>query len=225
MAWKVTADPVRFDEAVEWFRSRIPLTDELLEKLRAWAGDRAWTIAGVAELDVVLDVYRALDDAIENHRTVDEFKRAVRDKLEASWGGAKAGRIELIFQNNVQTAYNRGRYSQMKEVADLRPYWMFDAILDSRTTRICQTRNKTVLPQSDPWWDSNYPPLHHACRSSVRALTADSARERGVATSPPQEHPPSGGFGKSPAVSEGWTPDSADYPPELWEIFQKKQKK
>lgn len=223
MAWSAPADPERFEEALDWFRERMPLTAELLETLGVYAGERAWTIAGVSQLDILLEVFVALERAVATGASVSDFKKSVRAKLEAEWGGPKAGRIELIFRNASQTAYNAGRYRQMSEVTDLRPYWMFDAILDSRTTETCSSRNGVVLAHGDPFWKSNWPPLHHNCRSSVRALTEDSAKRRGITDTPPTDAP-SGGFGKSPD-EEPWHPDPNDYPTDLWEIFEQKQAK
>lgn len=226
MSWAVTADPDRFDEAVDWFDDRFPLTEALKERLGEFAGPRAWTVAGVAQLDIILDVFVSLQRAIEAGTTLADWKREVRDKLERSWGRKDSARLETIFRTNVQTAYNRGRWLQMKDpaVAEARPFWMYDAILDGRTTTICSARNKTVLPQDDSWWDSNVPPLHHRCRSSLRALTREQAKRRGISPSPPDAEEPDEGFGTAPEEDE-WRPDPSKYPPELWAIFEQKQQR
>lgn len=221
MAWSAPADPERFEEALDWFRDRFPVTEELIAALGAYAGDRAWTIAGVAQLDILLEVFVALERAVATGASISDFKKAVKAKLEAEWGGPKAGRIELIFRNASQTAYNAGRHRQMREVTDIRPYWMFDAILDSRTTPTCKSRNGVVLSSGDPYWTANWPPLHHNCRSSVRALTEDSAKRRGITETPPDDSP-QGGFGKAP-TEPPWRPDANDYPTDLWDIYEQKQ--
>lgn len=188
MAWSAPADPERFEEALDWFRERMPLTAELLETLGVYAGDRAWTIAGVAQLDILLDVFVALERAVATGAPISDFKKAVRAKLEGEWGGPKAGRIELIFRNASQTAYNAGRHRQMREVTDLRPYWMFDAILDSRTTPTCKARNGVVLSSGDPYWQANWPPLHHNCFPAGTLVRLDGLHERRIEQIRPGDH-------------------------------------
>lgn len=224
MAWSVTADVEKFDEAEAWFDSRFPITEELKDQLREYAGKRAWLLAGVTELDLVLEVFESIRAALRDGTPLAEWKREIRERIGERWGTKTSARLDVIFRTNVQTAYGRGRYVQMKDpvVVAVRPFWMFDAILDGRTTKLCQDRNKTILRQDDPWWSDNYPPIHHQCRSSVRSLTESQAKRRGISPSAPDADEPGGGFGKAPTADE-WKPDPDKYPPELWRIFEDKQ--
>lgn len=43
----------------------------------------------------------------------------------------------------------------------------FDAVIDSRTSDLCRSLNKTILPIDDPFWKTYYPPNHFRCRSTV----------------------------------------------------------
>ncbi len=43
----------------------------------------------------------------------------------------------------------------------------FDAVIDSRTSDLCRSLNKTILPINDPFWKTYYPPNHFKCRSTV----------------------------------------------------------
>jgi SPP1 gp7 family putative phage head morphogenesis protein len=229
VGFAATADPLRFEDAVKWFRKHFPLTEEQLESLKDYAGDRAWTVAGVAQLDIVLDVWLSLADAIEKGTPLDDWKKQVRSKLTKAWGVDNPARLETIFRTNVQTAYNRGRFVQMTDpaVVKLRPFWMYDSILDSRTSPVCNARHKVTLRADHPWWDANYPPLHHRCRSAVRTLTKrDAAKQPAAKRKPPESAAePGKGFGVSPRFEEPWQPDAKKYPPELWSEFQSKQKK
>ena len=48
----------------------------------------------------------------------------------------------------------------------------FDAVIDGRTSDLCHSFNKIVLPVTDSFWKTNYPPNHFSCRSSVRQLSS-----------------------------------------------------
>lgn len=201
--WKVSADPVDPEEAIAWFRSRVPLTKEEWQALQEQARRKAFTVAGVAELDLLAEAWDSLARAIEQGTPYAEWANGVRNRLEAAWGRPDGQRLEAIFRTNVQMAYSSGRWVQMEdpEFKETRPYRMYDAILDSRTTRICQERNGTVLPADDPWWQRNWPPLHFNCRSGVRSLTQAEAERRGTTERPPSA-PGQEGFGLAPDASE-----------------------
>ena len=224
MTWPAASDLEEFTEAVEWFRNLLPLTDEQFEQLSTDAQRRAFRVAGVAQLDIVSQVFNALLGAIANGTKFEDFKRDVVPALEKAWGESDPHRVETIFRNNVQRAYNRGRWKQMRdpEVAAVRPYLMYDAIVDDRTTDICRQLHGTVLPAEDSFWSTRLPPLHHRCRSSLRSLTTKQAERRGITEERPIVEADQG-FGDSPDIESDWQPDAGNYPPELWRIYERKQ--
>lgn len=224
MSWAASADPVDFDEAIAWHRDRVHLTKAQWDKLVAYAKKKAFTVAGVAQLDMVSEVWRAIDRALDQGTTLTDFKKAIGEHLQNAWQGtvaAPGSRVETIFRTNVQLAYSAGRYEQAVEVKDERPYWMFDALLDSRASEICEECDGTVRPADDPWWRTHQPPLHHNCRSSLTTLTPERAGERGVSKRGPAV-PARDGFGQPPSQDD-WEPDASAYPRELWSAFKSKR--
>ena len=217
--WKVSANPVNPEEAIAWFRSRVPLPKDEWQALQEQARRKAFTVAGVASLDLLAEVWDSLGRALEEGIPYAEWAKEVRGKLEAAWGRPNGQRLETIFRTNVQMAYSSGRWAQMarSEVIEQRPYWMYDAVLDSRTTSICRERNGVVRPADDPWWRSNWPPLHFNCRSGVRSLTSEQAQARGITQQLPKESPQEG-FGNAPRSWE-WSPDPRDYDSQLWAAY------
>ena len=201
MTWEVSAEFEDFPEAVEWFLARIIIDERDRDALLFRAKSRAFWIAGVAQLDLVQQVFDAIDVALEAGVPLADFKKSVRTALASAWGKDNPHRIETIYRNAVQGSYNAGRYRQMRDVQRRRPFWLFDAIRDSRNSTICRTRDGTILPADDPWWLSNWPQLHHRCRSTVRALRESDARRRGVSERAPTvgvEDEPQRGFGTAP---------------------------
>ncbi len=217
--WRVSADPTRPEEAIAWFRARVPLTRDEWDALVAKVRRKAFTVSGVALLDVVAEVWESLTKALEEGTPYQEWADGIRDRLEAAWGRRDGHRLETIFRTNVQMAYQSGRWAQLQdpEVRATHPYLMYDAVLDSRTTEICRARNGTVLPADDPWWASNWPPLHFNCRSGVRPLTEAEASQRTIGR--PAAVPPQRGFGSVPESWE-WSPKPEDYPLELLAAFR-----
>jgi len=216
-------DPFRFDEAVKAFRARVPMTDEAFKAIGEELHARALTVAGVTHLDVVADVWAAVDKAVAKGTTFAEFKKEVREKLVREWGAEKPGRLENIFRTNVQRAYGAGSVQQLQAPAVLRrrPFWRLSVILDGRTSPICSSLANLTLPASDPSWFGRKPPLHFKCRSKLIPLTAAQAAAMGVTTDVP-ETTAQNGFGEPSAP---WEPDLSKYPPDLVAVYQEKLKK
>lgn len=228
MTWAVTADPDRFEEAIAWFQRRFPVTEAILASLGEYAGERAWTVAGIAQLDVVLDVFRSIEKAIAESTPLDEWKNGIQEKLYSAWGKRDSNRVETVFLTNVQKAYNAGRWQQVKDpiVVKARPFLGYDAILDGRTSPVCKRCDGTLLPADDPWWDSHVPPLHHRCRSTIRSFTKREADRRGGIKHPgldTDDSQPDEGFGGAPDTRAPWDPDLGKYPDELRRAFEGKR--
>jgi SPP1 gp7 family putative phage head morphogenesis protein len=173
-------DPRRFDEAVDFFRNRVPMPKAEWLKLGTAARQRGFTVADVAQLDVIHQVWLALDDAIARGSTFEDFKATVSETLADEWLGSVANppaRVETIFRTNVMTANNAGRHAQMTDpvVRDRRPYWQYVDIDDQRECPICNACHGTILPADDAWWGSHYPPLHFPV-AAVRAHSRQPKR-------------------------------------------------
>jgi len=217
--WEAATDILEFEEAVRWFLSKSVVTKEDWELLTVAAQRKAFTVAGVAQADVLEDVYKAIDRAVSKGESLGTFKKAVGEKLLNEWKGTVANpawRIETIYRTGVQSAYSAGRYEQMTHpaVAKMRPYWIFDAILDNRVSFWCEPLAGTVLPADDPWWQSRIPPLHFCCRSSIRTLRVSQAEKRVGFGKDPPDVAPQEGFGMAPDKGE-WEPDLSKYSPGL----------
>jgi SPP1 gp7 family putative phage head morphogenesis protein len=222
VAWSAPTDTVDFEAAIAWFRKRVALKKPEWVALRKRTGEHAFTVANVAQLDVVNHVWKAIDSAVAKGTSFDEFKKTVGDSLRAAWGGTVDNppwRIETIFRTNVQNAYSAGRYRQAThpDVLEQRPVWMFDAILDGRETAVCAACDGTKRPAADSWWQSHNPPLHHNCRSSLITLTETQAGKLTKAPSASADE----GFGAAPS-DVAWEPDLSKYPGPLAAAYRKK---
>jgi SPP1 gp7 family putative phage head morphogenesis protein len=209
VSWKVTADVERYDEALSHFLGRTVLTDDERNSIPAEARKNAFWVAAPLEADQVQHVFDSIGQAIEKGEPFDEWRKRVRDQL------TNDAHAETVFRNATQRAYNAGRYAQMREpsVQRFRPFWMYDAILDSRTTDVCKACNGTILDAEDPWWGTHVPPLHHRCRSSIRNLRRSEAEKRGITTTAPTPEI-TGDWGAAPG-GDPWRPDLEKYEPEI----------
>jgi SPP1 gp7 family putative phage head morphogenesis protein len=227
MSWDVSAEPGDFEEAVAWFRARLPMTDQEYEALSAAERTRAFWISGVNELRVVETVFDELERAIAEGLPIEEFEARVRAKLDAAHS-IDGFHLETVFRNATQDAYNAGRYAQLTDptITTTRPYWLFDAVLDARTTKtICRPLDGTIKAHDDPWWQTHHPQLHHRCRSGIRALRPSEAKKRGLTVGDPAVDPQPG-FGLSPARrgTDLPEPDPEGVPPDLYAAYERRRR-
>lgn len=148
---------------------------------------RAFTVANVTKLDVLQDIQTSLDKALKGGQTLQQWKDGLIPELQRKGWWRREGstaqlqaagrvdaegviakgltpyRLKTIYQTNMQSAYMAGRYAQMIEQAEERPYWQYVAILDSKTRPAHRALNGKVFRYDDAGWGAFYPPNGFNC--------------------------------------------------------------
>jgi SPP1 gp7 family putative phage head morphogenesis protein len=145
---------------------------------------KSFTVSGVARMDVLEDIRGALKTVLAEGKGEKWFRQQLEPVLRAKgWWGKGAGgpaRLNLIYRQNVQTAYQAGRYKQMLENADNRPWWRYVAVLDQRTRPAHRLLNGRTFRHDDAFWGSHYPPNGWNCRCRVQALSDVGLEREGI---------------------------------------------
>ncbi|MFN3307535.1 MAG: phage minor head protein [Candidatus Kapaibacteriota bacterium] len=188
---------------------------EQLEAIR----QRAFTIAKVTKADILVIIKESLEKSLREGTSFQDWKKEI-DRLLARKGYTKredgtAWRKDVIYRTNIQSAYQAGRYAEMKQAINDVPYWQYIAVMDVRTRPSHAALNGKVLRADDPFWKTNYPPNGYNCRCRVRALTEEQVKRMGlrVYSGAELKFEPDPGFNINPA--ENWSPDLREYPSEL----------
>ena len=156
--------PVPFDEAIEFFSGKLPMSTKEFYDLAKEARVRAFTVSDVAGMDALGDIQDSLSKALAEGQSFGDWKKGAGELLK-KWA-IDGFRAETIFRSNIQTAYQVGHYQQMTDpdVLRERPYWRYVAVMDDRTREEHAEWHGTVLPADDPWWNTHYPPNGWRCR-------------------------------------------------------------
>ena len=144
--------------------------DAALRFLRA----KKFLITGVIEDRLLGQAKSTLLRAIETG----EIARETRGKLAALFEPyigdptvlrdgkpIKPAQLETVVRTNATDAFNRGRIIEGRQSGDLLQGFAYSAIIDERTTEVCQTLDGRVFKPNDPALDSLKPPRHFNCRS------------------------------------------------------------
>lgn len=168
---------------------------------------RAFTVANVTKLDVLQDIQASLAKALKEGQTIQQWKDGLIPELQRKGWWQREGstaelqaagrvdaqgviakgltphRLKTIFQTNMQSAYMAGRYEQMIEQAEERPYWQYVAILDAKTRPAHRALNGKVFRYDDAAWGAFYPPNGFNCRCRVRNFTRVEIERRQIPVS------------------------------------------
>ena len=169
------------------------------------AHQRAFTVSRVTQMDVLQDIFDAVDKAVKEGRPYGDFAGDLEQTLRAKgWWGVKEvvdpdtgevfytkfnpRRLDLIYRQNMAVAYQAGRWGKHQALKKRRPYLMYDAVNDDRTRPEHLAWDGVILPVDDSWWDTHYPPNGWDCRCGCVSLSQKQLERKGLAVSgrPPQ---------------------------------------
>jgi uncharacterized protein with gpF-like domain len=165
-----------FAEAIEFLKRKTNIGTAHWDDLWRGMHSRAFMVAGAMQDDLVAGFHDAIDRAIAEGTTLEEFRQdfdALVKRFGWSYHGTRGWRSALIFDTNLQVAYSAGRYRQQTDpdvLAD-RPYLMYlhgDSV-DPRPEHLAW--NGLVLPADDPWWDTHYPPNGWGCTCTAVSVS------------------------------------------------------
>lgn len=184
--------PLPMEDAIRYWMDKYLLSPGRYAQLSDEAKVRAFAVSGIAKGEELETVFNALQRALKEGTTFEDFKRDAAAVFERrGWTGKAAWRVETIFRTNIQTAYSVGRYKEMMAVVKDRPYWQYSAVNDSRTRPTHAALNGKVFPADHPFWNTWYPPNGFNCRCGVVSLSQDDVDTEKL---PVETEDPTGGL-------------------------------
>ncbi len=168
--------PVTFLEALKFAESRKIVLPNEFYSMDLKTRQLATTVSFVSSIEQVETVIKAVNKAIADGSTFNDFKKLVAEN-EIVLSDAY---LKNVFRTNIQTAYSAGRWEQQQRNKDKRPYLMYSAIDDSRVRPTHLALNRIIRHIDDPFWLLYYPPWAFFCRCTVIALTEAQAKKHGI---------------------------------------------
>lgn len=148
-----------FEEARDYFRSLVPMTDAEWSALAEEVRIRAFTVANVASMDALLEIWNQLDRRLSEGVPYEEFQQNILSIFEdRGWIGPEPYRYGNIFDTNIQTAYGVGRHTQHMDMADLYPYGEYIDVGDDRVRHHHRRLRGTIALMTSHFWQIHYPP-------------------------------------------------------------------
>jgi len=149
----------------------------------------AFTVAKVAELDILDDIKGALNDALAEGRTFRDFANNLKPELAKKgwWGLAdridpKDGqlkevqlgsprRLRTIYQTNLRTARAAGQWERVQRRKQTHPYLLYQLGPSEHHREEHVKWAGLILPVDHPFWQTHYPQNGWGCKCRVRAVS------------------------------------------------------
>lgn len=166
---------IPFNEAMQFLKSKVPMSKAEWKSLEPKLRFRAFTVAQLGSAEVVDKAKQILLKSFEKgggsySDTWEELKK----KVNVNALGIKPGYWENVFRTNTQSAYIAGKLQQYENTG-VAAYQLM-VIEDGRTSKICRhlltaSGYGMIISVDHPFWKKyGFPPYHFQCRTSIRAI-------------------------------------------------------
>ena len=166
-----------YDEAVKYLLEKTPALYEEITPISNLIARNFFWVKASTDLSLTEKLQNSLIDSIRDGHSLNEWREEADYILENIGIGDNPWYTELVYRNNVHSAYNTGAFHMQEANKENKPYGLYDAIEDSRITDLCQSLDGKVYALDHEFWDTFMPPNHHNCRSRRIALDKDDMDE------------------------------------------------
>ena len=165
-----------FSEAIAFFRQKMNIATTAWDALWQDMHSQAFSVAGAIENELLEDLRGAVDKGIADGTTMAEFRqdfRSIVDKHGWAYKGGEAWRASVIYNTNLTVAYQRGHWNRMTDpdVLKVRPFLRYIESSSQNKRPDHQQFANLILPASDPFWKTHYPPNGWGCKCGVVGMS------------------------------------------------------
>lgn len=166
---------IPFNEAMQFLKSKVPMSKAEWKSLEPKLRFRAFTVAQLGSAEVVDKAKQILLKSFEKGGgTYSDTWEELKKKVNVNALGIKPGYWENVFRTNTQSAYIAGKLQQYENTG-VAAYQLM-VIEDGRTSKICRhlltaSGYGMIISVDHPFWKKyGFPPYHFQCRTSIRAI-------------------------------------------------------
>jgi hypothetical protein len=175
----VSPDQLPFKEAIAFFQKKISLPSAGWTDIWKQQHSLAFVVAG-AQSDALLgDFYTALKNAQAKGASYPAFRQefdAIVARHKWAYNGTPGWRSRIIYDTNMTQAYNAGRWQQMWDLRELRPFLRYRHTSFENPRLEHKAWDGKILPITDPWWNTHTPQNGWGCKCRIDSLSRSEAQ-------------------------------------------------
>lgn len=178
-----------FQEAIDFFQSKVRVPTRAYTDLMNKAHSRAFMVAGAMRDDLLCDLQEAIGKAFTAGNTLADFRKdfdAIVAKHGWAYKGGRNWRTRVIYDTNIRTAYSAGHWQQMQATKRMRPYGRYTHGQSLHPREQHLAWDGKIVPLDDPWWNCRWPPNGWGCKCSVVSVSEKELLRNGWTVSHPE---------------------------------------
>jgi len=169
-----------FNEASRFFQEKLNIPTAEWDDLWKEQHARGFMAAGAMKADLLTDLRGAVQKTIDGKLSLKDFREqfdGIVEKHGWAYTGGRNWRSRLIWDTNITTAYQAGRWQQFQEGgAEYLRYVHADGVMNPRPQHLAW--NGRTLPIDHVFWKTHYPPNGWGCHCrAVRAYQDEATEE------------------------------------------------
>lgn len=170
---------LKYEKAIEWFLKKKPTLYDDLDVIDKEIQETVFYIKRSTELETTKKLYKSLSNNLEEGGTFKDWLKDSDEVLNKTGLGDNPYYLEVVYRTNMSSAYNAGAFYNQEMNKEEKPYGLFDAVGDNRTSNICKILDGKVYPLDHEFWNNYLPPLHYNCRSRRITLSKEEVADYG----------------------------------------------
>ncbi len=193
-------------EAIVYFQQKGLQTSFAWEDVSAEMHKTAFTVAKVMQMDIVDDFQKAVEQALAEGKSLEEFRKEIEPTLvQKGWWGKKdmedphtgeirevqlgsPHRLKIIYNTNLANAHSEGQWARIQDRKESHPYLEYDAN-NSEHSRIEHSAwDGLVFRVDDPWVIRHFPKKEFECKCRMRSLSKLMLKRSGKTVEDGAEH-------------------------------------
>lgn len=157
----------------------------------------AFTVAKAMKLDVLTTLRDAVDKAMADGQTFEQFREELEPKLKSlGWWGiqdqvdphtgeiikARLGsprRLKILYESNLRSAHAAGAWERAQRTKEVLPFFTYQLGPSMVHRPHHVAREGMTYPVDHPIWDTWYPPNGWGCKCWLLQITREEAISRG----------------------------------------------
>lgn len=188
MAGEAVYGSLPFQQQIDFFRQKLNLPTASWTDIWHEQHDRAFVVAGAMRDDLLGDFRAAVDKAIANGTTLEEFRKdfdSIVEKYGWEYNGGRNWRSKVIYDRNLASSYSAGRWQQIQAVKHLRPFLRYRHMPDEKYPRLDHMAwDGLILPVDHPFWLTHFPQCGWGCQCWVDSLSQRDITSQGLLVTP-----------------------------------------
>lgn len=199
--------PLPPKEAIEYFRQKGHALSFDYRDVRQEQHQAAFTVAKVMQQDILVDIRKAVDQALVEGIPYEQFAKALTPSLQdKGWWGKRPlkdpltgetqevqlgspRRLKVIYDTNLRTAHSEGQWQRIQDNKEAFPYLQYDGNNSENSRLLHSAWDGLTLPVDHPFWLEHMPVKEYGCKCRVRSLTARQVERGGLKVGPVPEVP------------------------------------